>query len=90
MVTVVSFFFFPYFCSEAANTNGSAGNLHEREDHEYYNEIPGKEPPTGGTLDMRMKVQTGQRACCLIQCRKQPCSVSTSSSGITIHYLLWE
>ncbi|XP_047908281.1 SHC-transforming protein 4 isoform X2 [Anser cygnoides] len=63
--------------SEAANTNGSAGNLQEREDHEYYNEIPGKEPPTGGVLDMRMKVQTGQRACCLIQCRKQPCSTGS-------------
>ncbi|XP_071899358.1 SHC-transforming protein 4 isoform X2 [Anas platyrhynchos] len=63
--------------SEAANTNGSAGNLQEREDHEYYNEIPGKESPTGGTLDMRMKVQTGQRACCLIQCRKQPCSTGS-------------
>uniref|UniRef100_A0A8D2PSZ6 SHC adaptor protein 4 n=1 Tax=Zosterops lateralis melanops TaxID=1220523 RepID=A0A8D2PSZ6_ZOSLA len=34
------------------------------EDHEYYNEIPGKEPPTGGVLDMRMKVQTDQRAKC--------------------------
>uniref|UniRef100_A0A8C0C1T3 SHC adaptor protein 4 n=1 Tax=Buteo japonicus TaxID=224669 RepID=A0A8C0C1T3_9AVES len=45
----------------------------EREDHEYYNEIPGKEPPTGGVLDMRMKVQTDQRANCLIQCKKQYC-----------------
>ncbi|XP_055672974.1 SHC-transforming protein 4 isoform X2 [Falco peregrinus] len=59
--------------SEAANANGSAGNSQEREDHEYYNEIPGKEPPTGGVLDMRMKVQTDQRANCLIQCKKQHC-----------------
>ncbi|XP_032838939.2 SHC-transforming protein 4 isoform X2 [Tyto alba] len=59
--------------SEVANANGSAGNSQEREDHEYYNEIPGKEPPTGGVLDMRMKVQTDQRANCLIQCRKQYC-----------------
>ncbi|XP_072726990.1 SHC-transforming protein 4 isoform X2 [Ciconia boyciana] len=59
--------------SEAANANGSAGNSQEREDHEYYNEIPGKEPPTGGVLDMRMKVQTDQRANCLIQCKKQYC-----------------
>ncbi|XP_054693400.1 SHC-transforming protein 4 isoform X2 [Grus americana] len=59
--------------SEASNANGSAGNSQEREDHEYYNEIPGKEPPTGGVLDMRMKVQTDQRANCLTQCKKQYC-----------------
>ncbi|NXX15597.1 SHC4 protein, partial [Podargus strigoides] len=59
--------------SKAANANGSAGNSEEREDHEYYNEIPGKEPPTGGVLDMRMKVQTDQRANCLIPCKKQYC-----------------
>uniref|UniRef100_A0A8B9G1M9 SHC adaptor protein 4 n=1 Tax=Amazona collaria TaxID=241587 RepID=A0A8B9G1M9_9PSIT len=73
--------------SEAANANGSAGNSQEREDHEYYNEIPGKEPPTGGVLDMRMKVQTNQRANSLAQCKKQYCLVSTSSSGITVHCL---
>ncbi|NXY48930.1 SHC4 protein, partial [Ceuthmochares aereus] len=71
------YFFFPYFFSEAANTNGSAGNSQEREDHEYYNEIPGKEPPTGGVLDMRMKVQTDQRTNCLIQCKKQYCSAGS-------------
>ncbi|XP_030354115.1 SHC-transforming protein 4 isoform X2 [Strigops habroptila] len=59
--------------SEAANANGSAGNSQEREDREYYNEIPGKEPPTGGVLDMRMKVQTEQRANCLTQCKKHYC-----------------
>lgn len=87
-----SFFFSPphIFFSEAANANGSAGNSQEREDHEYYNEIPGKEPPTGGVLDMRMKVQTDQRAKCPIQCKKQYCSVSTSSSGINIRCLLWK
>uniref|UniRef100_A0A8C3VBU9 SHC adaptor protein 4 n=1 Tax=Catharus ustulatus TaxID=91951 RepID=A0A8C3VBU9_CATUS len=37
-------------------------SLNWQEDHEYYNEIPGKEPPTGGVLDMRMKGQTDQRA----------------------------
>uniref|UniRef100_A0A8C3VIZ1 SHC adaptor protein 4 n=1 Tax=Catharus ustulatus TaxID=91951 RepID=A0A8C3VIZ1_CATUS len=62
--------------SEATNANGSAGNSQEREDHEYYNEIPGKEPPTGGVLDMRMKGQTDQRAKCPVQCKKQHCSVS--------------
>ncbi|XP_075288177.1 SHC-transforming protein 4 isoform X3 [Opisthocomus hoazin] len=59
--------------SEAANANGSAGNSQDREDHEYYNEIPGKEPPTGGVLDMRRKVQPDQRANCLTQCKKQYC-----------------
>ncbi|NWW78665.1 SHC4 protein, partial [Climacteris rufus] len=63
--------------SEAANTNGSAGNSQEREDHEYYNEIPGKEPPTGGVLDMRMKVQTDQRAKCPLQSKKQYCSTGS-------------
>ncbi|OXB79940.1 UNVERIFIED_CONTAM: hypothetical protein H355_009755 [Colinus virginianus] len=46
---------------EAVSVDGSAGNLQEREDHEYYNEIPGKEPPAGGVLDVRMKVQADQR-----------------------------
>lgn len=97
LITSLAFFFFPYFFSEAANTNGSAGNSQEREDHEYYNEIPGKEPPTGGVLDMRMKEQTDQRANCLIQCRKQFCLVSTSSAiticlpimGMNNKVLLW-
>ncbi|XP_069654392.1 SHC-transforming protein 4 isoform X2 [Haliaeetus albicilla] len=70
--------------SEAANANGSAGNSQEREDHEYYNEIPGKEPPTGGVLDMRMKVQTDQRANCLIQCKKQYC-LTDSPTFINIY-----
>ncbi|XP_032926747.1 SHC-transforming protein 4 isoform X2 [Catharus ustulatus] len=63
--------------SEATNANGSAGNSQEREDHEYYNEIPGKEPPTGGVLDMRMKGQTDQRAKCPVQCKKQHCSAGS-------------
>nr|XP_014435001.1 SHC-transforming protein 4 isoform X2 [Pelodiscus sinensis] len=57
--------------SEVMNLDGSAWNIQEREDHDYYNEIPGKEPPTGGLLDMRMKVQMDQRANCPIQCEKQ-------------------
>ncbi|NXJ14235.1 SHC4 protein, partial [Odontophorus gujanensis] len=59
--------------SEAVSVDGSAGNLQAREDHEYYNEIPGKEPPAGGVLDMRMKVQADQRSSCFIQCKKQHC-----------------
>uniref|UniRef100_A0A8C3RTZ3 SHC adaptor protein 4 n=1 Tax=Chelydra serpentina TaxID=8475 RepID=A0A8C3RTZ3_CHESE len=76
--------------SEVMNLDGSAWNIQEKEDHEYYNEIPGKEPPTGGLLDMRMKVQTDQRANCPIQCEKQYYLVSMSISGITIHYLSGE
>ncbi|XP_010163278.1 SHC-transforming protein 4 isoform X2 [Antrostomus carolinensis] len=63
--------------SEAANANGSAGNSQDREEHEYYNEIPGKDPPTGGVLDMRMKAQTEQRADFLTQCKKQHCLTGT-------------
>ncbi|XP_034640383.1 SHC-transforming protein 4 isoform X2 [Trachemys scripta elegans] len=59
--------------SEVMNLDGSAWNTQEKEDYEYYNEIPGKEPPTGGLLDMRMKVQTEQRENCPIQCEKQYC-----------------
>ncbi|XP_061302867.1 SHC-transforming protein 4 isoform X2 [Pezoporus flaviventris] len=70
--------------SEAANANGSAGNSQEREDHEYYNEIPGKEPPTGGVLDMRMKVQTDQRANCFTACKKHYC-LTCSPTFINIY-----
>ncbi|XP_052528021.1 SHC-transforming protein 4 isoform X2 [Tympanuchus pallidicinctus] len=66
--------------SEAVSADGSAGNLQEREDHEYYNEIPGKEPPTGGVLDMRMKVPTDQRSGCFIQCKKQHCLTGSPTS----------
>uniref|UniRef100_A0A8C0QP83 SHC adaptor protein 4 n=1 Tax=Chelonoidis abingdonii TaxID=106734 RepID=A0A8C0QP83_CHEAB len=62
--------------SEVMNLDGSAWNIQKKEDHEYYNEIPGKEPPTGGLLDMRMKVQIDQRENCPIQCEKQYCLVS--------------
>uniref|UniRef100_A0A8C5T974 SHC adaptor protein 4 n=1 Tax=Malurus cyaneus samueli TaxID=2593467 RepID=A0A8C5T974_9PASS len=62
--------------SQSLNWHGTGTG----EDHEYYNEIPGKEPPTGGVLDMRMKLQTDQRAKCPIQCKNQYCSVSTSST----------
>lgn len=83
LITSEASFFFPLhiFFSEATNANGSAGNSQEREDHEYYNEIPGKEPPTGGVLDMRMKGQTDQRAKCPAQCKKQHCSVSMRLLG---------
>uniref|UniRef100_A0A9L0S2S4 SHC adaptor protein 4 n=1 Tax=Equus caballus TaxID=9796 RepID=A0A9L0S2S4_HORSE len=47
------------------------GHAEEREDHEYYNEIPGKQPPAGGVSDVRIKVQTPeQMAYCPIRCEK--------------------
>ncbi|KAF4017475.1 hypothetical protein G4228_009329 [Cervus hanglu yarkandensis] len=47
------------------------GHAEEREDHEYYNEIPGKQPPAGGVSDVRIKVQaTEQMAYCPIRCEK--------------------
>ncbi|XP_070325416.1 SHC-transforming protein 4 isoform X1 [Odocoileus virginianus] len=47
------------------------GHAEEREDHEYYNEIPGKQPPEGGVSDVRIKVQaTEQMAYCPIRCEK--------------------
>ncbi|XP_051836578.1 SHC-transforming protein 4 [Antechinus flavipes] len=50
-------------------------NTEEKEEHEYYNEIPGKQPPAGGVLDARMKVHTTeQRTYCPIQCEKLCCS----------------
>uniref|UniRef100_A0A8C3WKF3 SHC adaptor protein 4 n=1 Tax=Catagonus wagneri TaxID=51154 RepID=A0A8C3WKF3_9CETA len=47
------------------------GHAEEREGHEYYNEIPGKEPPAGGVSDVRVRVQAAeQMAYCPIRCEK--------------------
>ncbi|XP_004709476.1 SHC-transforming protein 4 isoform X1 [Echinops telfairi] len=47
------------------------GHAEETEDHEYYNEIPGKPPPAGGVSDVRMKVHTTEHmAYCPIRCEK--------------------
>ncbi|XP_008141343.2 SHC-transforming protein 4 [Eptesicus fuscus] len=47
------------------------GHAEERDDHEYYNEIPGKQPPMGGVSDVRVRVQaTEQMAYCPIRCEK--------------------
>ncbi|XP_012618984.1 SHC-transforming protein 4 [Microcebus murinus] len=47
------------------------GHTEEREDHEYYNEIPGKQPPAGGVSDVRIKVQaTEKMSYCPIRCEK--------------------
>lgn len=59
-------FFFLY--SEEVHIDGHA---EEKEAHEYYNEIPGKQPPAGGVSDVRVRVQaTEKMAYCPIRCEK--------------------
>ncbi|KAI6057407.1 SHC-transforming protein 4 [Marmota monax] len=66
-----------YLKNPSLNTSCESEEVHidglseEREDHEYYNEIPGKQPPAGGISDVRIKVQTTeQMAYCPIRCEK--------------------
>ncbi|XP_029431394.1 SHC-transforming protein 4-like [Rhinatrema bivittatum] len=60
--------------SEEKTLEDSAWHSEVKEEHEYYNELPGKEPPSGGLLDMRLKVHTTeQRPTCLVQNQKQYC-----------------
>lgn len=61
---------------EVVNLGGSTWNIQDKEDHEYYNEIPGKEPPAGGLLDARLKVPTEQRTKCPVHYEQQYCPVS--------------
>lgn len=50
----------------------------EDRDHDYYNSIPGKQPPEGGISDVRIQVQaTEQMAYCPIRCEKLCYLVST-------------
>ncbi|XP_070653687.1 SHC-transforming protein 4 isoform X3 [Bos indicus] len=61
------------------------GHAEEREDHEYYNEIPGKQPPAGGVSDVRIKVQvTEQMAYCPIRCEKL-CYLPGSSKSSSMY-----
>ncbi|XP_063782111.1 SHC-transforming protein 4 isoform X1 [Pseudophryne corroboree] len=46
--------------SEVLSLGNVAQKSEEIEAHEYYNELPGKEPPTGGVQDKRMQ-STGSR-----------------------------
>ncbi|XP_061450994.1 SHC-transforming protein 4 isoform X2 [Rhineura floridana] len=55
---------------EVVNLSESTWNIQDK-DHEYYNEIPGKEPPTGGLLDARLKVPTEQRTNCPVHYEQQ-------------------
>ncbi|XP_075818147.1 SHC-transforming protein 4 isoform X1 [Microtus pennsylvanicus] len=55
---------------ESEEVHGDGGTSEDR-DHDYYNAIPGKQPPAGGISDMRIKVQTtDQMAYCPIRCEK--------------------
>ncbi|XP_072258505.1 SHC-transforming protein 4 [Pyxicephalus adspersus] len=48
----------PTFKDESELLSPTNVAVKEQEGHEYYNELPGKEPPTGGVLDKRMRVET--------------------------------
>ncbi|XP_036040069.1 SHC-transforming protein 4 [Onychomys torridus] len=53
--------------SEEVHVDGTP----EDRDHDYYNAIPGKQPPAGGISDVRIKVQAAdQMAYCPIRCEK--------------------
>ncbi|KAK1120153.1 hypothetical protein AOXY_G38755 [Acipenser oxyrinchus oxyrinchus] len=41
-----------------AETDSVAWPVENKETHEYYNEIPGKQPPPGGILDMRIQMES--------------------------------
>ncbi|KAM5235241.1 SHC-transforming protein 4 isoform 1-T1 [Ctenodactylus gundi] len=57
----------------------------ERGDHDYYNEIPGKQPPAGGVSDVRIRVQTPeQMAYCPLRCEKL-CYLPGSSSCSSVY-----
>ncbi|KAK2103686.1 hypothetical protein P7K49_017542 [Saguinus oedipus] len=61
----------------------------EREDHQYYNEIPGKQPPVGGVSDVRIRVQaTEQMAYCPIRCEKL-CYLYYASVGDARRFILY-
>ncbi|XP_049637401.1 SHC-transforming protein 4 [Suncus etruscus] len=66
-----------YLKNSSLNTSCESEEVHiedsrgEERDHEYYNEIPGKQPPVGGVSDVRIKVQAPeQMAYCPIRCEK--------------------
>ncbi|XP_009992853.1 PREDICTED: SHC-transforming protein 4 [Chaetura pelagica] len=62
---------------EVINTIGQAFELRFKQYLKNPSSLVTCQPPTGGVLDMRMKVQTDQRANCLTQCKKQQCLASS-------------
>ncbi|XP_058914574.1 SHC-transforming protein 4 isoform X3 [Kogia breviceps] len=80
-----------YLKNPSLNTSSESEEVHvdghaeEREDHEYYNEIPGKQPPAGGVSDVRIKVQaTEKMAYCPIRCEKL-CYLPGNSKCSTVY-----
>ncbi|KAL8197238.1 UNVERIFIED_CONTAM: SHC-transforming protein 4 [Gekko kuhli] len=71
--------------SEVVNPSGSTWNIQDKEDHEYYNEISGKEPPAGGLLDIRLKVPTDCPTHCPTHGEQQYCSSPTSPKPTNIY-----
>ncbi|XP_004578441.2 SHC-transforming protein 4 [Ochotona princeps] len=64
-----------YLKNPSLNTSCEREEAHKdgpaRADPEYYNEIPGKQPPAGGVSDVRTRVPaTEQMAFCPIRCEK--------------------
>ncbi|XP_069480889.1 SHC-transforming protein 4 [Ambystoma mexicanum] len=58
--------------SETILLDSSTWNSEDKEDHEYYNEIPGKWPPTGGLQDARRNAECApQRINCSMPSEKQ-------------------
>uniref|UniRef100_A0A670KI58 PID domain-containing protein n=1 Tax=Podarcis muralis TaxID=64176 RepID=A0A670KI58_PODMU len=64
-------------------SNERSAHLEDKEDHEYYNEIPGKEPPAGGLLDARLKVPTEQRTKCPVHYEQQYSGEGCTMSRVT-------
>ncbi|KAM5172978.1 SHC-transforming protein 4 [Mantella aurantiaca] len=48
----------PSFKEESELLSPQNMAVKEKEGHEYYNELPGNGPPTGGVLDKKMRVET--------------------------------
>ncbi|XP_077174334.1 SHC-transforming protein 4 [Paroedura picta] len=62
--------------SEVVNLGESTWNIQDKEDHEYYNEISGKEPPAGGLSDIRLKAD--HKTNCPTHCEQQHCPTTVS------------
>lgn len=73
-----------------AGFDGSAWDEEEEEpapDHQYYNDFPGKEPPIGGVVDMRLREGAAQTpnhlGATLVRLGARLCGVIGGGSHIT-------
>lgn len=53
-------------------------------DHDYYNSIPGKEPPIGGVVDSRLRMSGAMPG----HIHTQPQSKSAAQVNVRHHYLM--